>query len=684
MTSLAKGLGLGLVLLSNSCQKGWSNSCPTLVKRVGPTLVKRVGYSAPGFLTKDPMEPAAKRLRGWQKDMEKEIHRPLPKGSQSQSALCTKLLQLWSTGRLSAAAVQELAHCAVLDGADHVELGALAKSGNFGNNKGSIHRDLMVHFCPQVDMSHAHDVLVSCIDPKSGKETTEYATILLPHVLFWNLSHNYPSHFEELFKTRELEEFWLQVEKVKDDRLLQHPFLDKRKSLGKRLVVGQKATSIPLFVHGDGAEFQNRDSLLIWSYGSLLNKNFQSLSTNMLLACFPKSCTTPSTWDPIHQWLTWSFRALIAGKHPDTDPFGHALPKGTLFQKLQGKQLTPGGYRACIWNIQGDNEFYSNVVGLNHWQAASPCWECDCMQPVVKKSPCPKGKCFKILDPKDQKFEKVDTAAALAKGPPNHMLFSLPGVTTRCIRGDGLHILYCKGVCSHLCGSILYHFLYHEGKGKQKVSPSDRLSMIFQEIQEIYKRNCTPTRLTNLKLSMILDVKKPHSNYPKLEAKGAETKHFCKAFLPILKEMVDKTREEECQMLEALESLCHLIDVYDEGGRFLTPQEFDRSMNLAQRFFLSYDFLNKWALSKGLLMFNIVFKFHTFMHLVESGCHMNPRESMNFRSEDFVGQVSRLGHSCSMGVRSTRLSSKIIPKYLVLLHFQLTRPDFNTKSSIDE
>ena len=65
------------------------------------------------------MEPAAKRLRGWQKDMEKHIHRPLAKGSENQSALCTKLLQLWSTGRLSATAVQELAHCAVLDGADH-------------------------------------------------------------------------------------------------------------------------------------------------------------------------------------------------------------------------------------------------------------------------------------------------------------------------------------------------------------------------------------------------------------------------------------------------------------------------------------------------------------------------------------------------------------------------------------
>ena len=123
---------------------------------------------------------------------------------------------------------------------------------------------------------------------------------------------------------------------------------------------------------------------------------------------------------------------------------------------------------------------------------------------------------------------------------------------------------------------------------------------------------------------------------------------------------------------------------YDENGRFLSPEEFDRSMNLAQRFFLSYHNLNKWALSKGLLLFNIVFKFHSFMHMVENGVHMNPKESMNFRSEDFVGQLARLGHSCSMGVRSTKLSSKIIPKYLVLLHFQLTRPGFNTKSSLDD
>ena len=63
--------------------------------------------------------------------------------------------------------------------------------------------------------------------------------------------------------------------------------------------------------------------------------------------------------------------------------------------------------------------------------------------------------------------------------------------------------------------------------------------------------------------------------------------------------------------------------------------------------------------------------------------HMSPKESMNFRSEDFVGLLARLGHSCSMGVRGTKLSSKIIPKYGPT-PFSINKPGFNTKSSLDD
>ena len=97
--------------------------------------------------------------------------------------------------------------------------------------------------------------------------------------------------------------------------------------------------------------------------------------------------------------------------------------------------------------------------------------------------------------------------------------------------------------------------------------------------QEIYKRNKTTTRLTNLKLSTLIswpwwwqlpqtnaawrpkkaeywwtmgdERRRMHPRRPR--PKGAKTKHFCKA---VLKAMVDKTKVEECQKLEALKSSC--------------------------------------------------------------------------------------------------------------------------------
>ena len=45
--------------------------------------------------------------------------------------------------------------------------------------------------------------------------------------------------------------------------------------------------------------------------------------------------------------------------------------------------------------------------------------------------------------------------------------------------------------------------------------------------------------------------------------------------------------------------------------------------------------------------------------------------------EDFVGRISTLAHSISHGVRSTRLSLKVAPKYKVLLHLRLARQDMD-------
>ena len=620
--------------------------------------------------------PRAKRLRGHQLDLEKQNCKPLAKGAKAEkSGLVTKLLSLWAHGQLSATLCQQLAHLAVLDGAKHEELIQMASAGNWGQVSGNCHRDFMSTHCKKNALTKAHEVDVQVRDPKTSKVGVETASLYLPHMLFADLATSYPEQFDKNFGCSELAGFWKNVEAVKDERLQGHPIcLDKRQGLAKRHVVNADKT-VPLFIHADGVEFQTRDTIMCWNWGGLLSQ-FSSLQSHMLICAFPKSCTMESTWTPIMKYIKWSLESLQDGFHPCVGPDNEPLPKGSMFDKLAGTPLTPQGFKGVVWSIQGDHEMYSLVLGLPHWNSKFPCWECDCQQPLTKGEPCPEGKSFKLLREEEQAFEYLSHAEALTKGMEQHPLFQIEGLSTKMVRHDGLHVLFAKGVCSHLCGSILHVLCYLDGKGKQSVKPSDRLALIFSQVQEQYKKQKTATRLTNLKLSMVCDVKKPHKEYPKLDCKAAECKHFMPALLPVIKAMLDSTDEVHQHIVHALSSMVDLIKLFDDAGMFLDKRTYSKARKLARQFFSSYSWLNEWAEEADRYLFHITMKFHTCGHMIQSSCDINPRCCWNFRSEDFVGRMSTLGSSVVHGVKSTRLCCKINDKYQVLLHLQLDRLGF--------
>ena len=204
------------------------------------------------------MAQGVKRIRGWQLDIEtgKGLRSTLEEGGEKQehSALASALLALWSHGKLSATMVQWLAWQAVLDGAQHDELVSMAKTGAYGSCPGNCHRDLMARFCKDVPLTKGEVVSVPAVDPKTGTTGPVDATVFLPHVVFSSLEEY--ELFPELFGLANLEKFWTQAEKTRDDRLTKHPLLKGP---------GWKLNTVPLFVHGDAAEFQTRDSLMIWS-----------------------------------------------------------------------------------------------------------------------------------------------------------------------------------------------------------------------------------------------------------------------------------------------------------------------------------------------------------------------------------------------------------------------------------
>ena len=166
---------------------------------------------------------------------------------------------------------------------------------------------------------------VPCKNPKTLKKDEDTAAMLLPHQMFAKL-FTYDA-FEVIFPLEKVEQFWHQALEKGDDRFHGHPALEGRT---------WKKTTLPLFLHGDGAGYQTRDSLMIYSWGSLMQQ-MGSLSSHFYVAGFPKSCTEPGTWDTMQEWICWSFAALQNGYHPSQDPWGKPLRKGSPLFLEKGK-----------------------------------------------------------------------------------------------------------------------------------------------------------------------------------------------------------------------------------------------------------------------------------------------------------------------------------------------------------
>ena len=370
--------------------------------------------------------------------------------------------------------------------------------------------------------------------------------------------------------------------------------------------------------------------------------------------------------------ICWSFNALEKGFHPTHDSDGKPLQKGSPFYASKGKPLC-SGYRAVLWNIQGDAEFFANQLGLAHWGSLSPCMECD-----AKSSTDDPSKYFKNIEQDKQDFKVVSNKEAAENPGSKHPLFhQLPGLTTKFVRGDALHILWCKGIYSHLLGSCLHYLVWHDGAGRQKMPAQERLGMLWTALQKAYQELGSQVRVTNLKLSMFADTKQPHASYPALNLKGGESKHFLPAFLRVCKAVLDPEIWHESCMLGAMESMKALVELFDSADVFLSQEEYSKATSLAKEFLDTYSVLNQWALEEGKYLFHIVYKFHAFQHLVANSCHLNPKACWCFANENYVARIGELVFSISPGVRNTKLSKKMAPKYRVLLHLLMTRDNFS-------
>ena len=340
---------------------------------------------------------------------------------------------------------------------------------------------------------------------------------------------------------------------------------------------------------------------MVWSFGGFLTGKF----TGFTLA---PGCSSLEGAGMVLQ-------SPCKGQRPKEDWEGQPLEKGSPFFEARGRPLA-GNLRAIVWAIERDHDFFSKSLYLPHWKNWNPCWQCDATQAGGEKP-------FQTLD--TDIFTEVDHAWASTWPTSHHPLFTeVDGVSSRMVRGDGLHIIFSKRVYAHLLGSILEYGCWYDTEA-QVVKPCERQGIIFKEIQEVYKEQKTSCRLTNLVLKMFTNPQSPWKDWAFLSTKGADKKHLAPALLKVCKNLLDGSREEHFHMITCLQCMREVVQIWDEAGLFLTKSEYKKAWQKAQQCMSEYQWLEAWSKDNDRKSFHIVNKHHSFLHLAKDAWYINPR-----------------------------------------------------------
>ena len=193
--------------------------------------------------------PRAKRKRGGQNQRQANAASAV-RGSQKESMLVSLLLGWWSWGRLSPQMLQQIAAAACedierakKDQLDKSELEVLGKLGSSGQNPESIHRQLKGRLGKTRLEDPCLVKLPMCRLGMKGTIVWMLQAIMLPHVTFANVYHNYKDAWKRRFvpSVERLKEFWQQMEG--SPQLAGHPIRLKR---------GWRMFGVPISLHQDG------------------------------------------------------------------------------------------------------------------------------------------------------------------------------------------------------------------------------------------------------------------------------------------------------------------------------------------------------------------------------------------------------------------------------------------------
>lgn len=588
---------------------------------------------------------------------------PKPRRARTSAPLCSLaewLLERWTWGALSAAMVQEAAYQAYLDGLTHESICLLASAGTWGAHKGNVQRDLERRVLPNLNCTpepYVHQI--QALNPKSDRteQCTVTAPVLLPHEWIACLSENAPECFERTFGLAKVPEFWEHAD-LQDPKMKLHVHLD--------------SFCVPLWVHGDGAEYQNRDSLNIISFSGALGVGCTK-DRKLLCTTWSKDCSAQTrhgyrqdTWrDGLWPVLVWSFKACIEGKFPASDHLGRPFAEDSFRAQRAGQPLCTGGWRFFVHGFLGDLDYFSKDLDLPSHNSHEPCWFC--------KANCTDNPWNDFRT--GARWQQGRTIRDVQRNPRSaHPIWSIPGLHEMCTMLDVLHVVDL-GVATHVVGNVLHTIIYEQlcaGPPRLRaLTPQEALGRLWTDIQQIYQELGTQNRLHNLKLSMFTDARAPFAAFPCLTSvKAADTRHL----VPVVHELCKRyvTGEERTQhRLLCAKRLTHFYEVlHMHEGVFLPREASALLFEHTKILLVHYSWLASDACARGKLNWSIVPKHHFMWHLAEQARFVHPRCTWTYLDEDFMNVIVHIARSSS-SVGMLQIADAVVLKYRAAMQLRM-------------
>ena len=544
----------------------------------------------------------------------------------------------------------------------------IASLGSYGHEPQNITKALIQKYCldPNNPLPLPYKVQIPML-VKSNAECEVSVRLqdfwmYLPHD--WFVLEGCSSQvLNTLFGLDSVGSFWDEHDMDNDPKLFQNPIKDVHAANNDLHKL------VALSLHGDAGRFHRNDSMMVISMRSL-HSDANVASSQLLLAGIPKVCINKST-DPnldtmfqIWKILKWSFTHLFYGKHPDRNHTGRPWIEPERLM-TQGKPLF-NGWKACIFALTGDLEYFQNEMKLHCHAHNDCCWNCS-----ANKSDIPHND----FRPVAKWRETCKTAAQHRANPPsNHLVMDIPGVVAETFAYDSLHIME-EGTASHSIANCFFDWVI----GRTIPGTQDaRCKTLFEQILSKYQELGTPAenRIGKLTLRSFIDPENKHSTFP--STSGIKARHL-RYLVPVVKllcaddilpELLDteKYTQHRFACLEHLEKLYLCLDY---KGLHLTHDlqtKFRKHTNL---FLVHYTKCCKIKLSQNKIQWNTVNKFHFMAHMPSQACFFNPKYVTTYTGETMVGFMCSLGHACLNGTPSHLVSKQMTMRFRLALQLRV-------------